>query len=268
MSLSKAKSDFVDDFDDPFAYLPVEILVMIVGYLKDEPRDLLHLALASPTLRKKVLSDLDLKTFKDNYLMEASFLDGIKHHRLSLHHIHASMSFSRNATEAFHEAFKAVTTWRSCRWPWPAEVVLVIVPDVKVAQQFAAFFEEKATPGFKVVLDSGGQLLAMSDLRQKLAGQVVVFVAHRTVGFLPKAHLVVALDPAGAKCLQRILHLGPDHCKVFWRFNDRIGKNYTSVSGLLQAFNRGTWHRPVWNPVVRILPEGSLLLFLECSLRS
>jgi len=256
MALSKAKSDF----DDPFAYLPVEILVMIVEYLKGEPRDLLHLALASPTLRKKVLSDLDLNTFKANYLLEGSF-DGIKHPKICLHNIHASMSFARNATEAFEEAFKAVTTWQGCRWTCPAEVVLVIVPDVKVAQQFSAFFEEKAKPGFKVVLDSGGQLLAMSDLRQKLSGQVVVFVAHRTVGFLPKAHLVVALDPAGAKCVQRILHLGPDLCRVFWRFNDRIGKNYTSVSGLLQAFDRGKWHLPVWNPVVRILPEGSYLFY-------
>jgi len=232
---------------------------MIVEYLKGEPLDLLHLALASPTLRKKVLHNLH--TFKANYYLDGSF-DGIKHARMCLHEIRASMSFARNATEAFEEAFKAVTTWQGCRWTCPAEVVLVIVPDVKVAQQFSAFFEEKANPDFQVVLDSGGQLLAMSDLRQKLSGQVVVFVAHRTNGFLPKAKLVVALDPAGAKCLQRILHLGPDLCRVFWRFNDRIGKNYSSVSGLLQAFNCGKWHLPVWNPVVRILPEGSLLLLL------
>jgi len=253
MALSKAKSDF----DDPFAYLPVEILVMIVEYLKDEPRDLLHLALASPTLRKKLLSDLDLKTFKAKYHMEASW-DGGQYPRFGMHRIYASMSFVRNRNEAFQKAFEAVTdvTWQGNRKPWPADVALVIVPDAKVAKQFECFFEDKAKPGFRVVLEPGGRLLAMSNLRKKMSGQVVVFVAHRTDRFLPKAKLVVALDPAGAKCLQRILHLGPDLCRVFWRYNDRIGKNYSSVSGLLHDFNRGTWHRPVWKPVVRILPEG------------
>jgi len=245
MALSKVK---LEDLDDPFAYLPIEILVMITKYLDEDPRDLLYLALASPTFRKKVLSFRNLNSFKTIYRMVYDSPGSFTR---------AAMSFVCNPTDAFQEAFESVSSWWANRWLWPADVVLLLVSDVKVAEQFSAFFKEKAIPGFKVVR-GGLSKEAVSDLRK--SGQVIVFVAHRTDRFLPKPKLAFALDPAGAKCVQRVLHLGPELFNVFWRFNDRIGRNYAAVRRLFHAFDlRCCCCSDSSLVAIGLLPEGSVL---------
>lgn len=263
MALSKVK---MDDLDDPFDYLPVEIRVMITKYLGEDPRDLLYLALASPSFRK-LLSYRDLNSFRTIYHMQASW-DGYQYPSICMGHIRANMSFVRNQTDGFQEAFQSVISQRFQPWPQPlhfGDVVLVLAPDAHVADQFSAFFEERGIPGFEVLRDNGGRSVeAVSKLR-KSAMAVVVIVSHRTDGFLPKPTLAVALDPAGAKCVQRILHLGPGIFNVIWSFNDRVGRNYAAVRKLLHAFNRNNSCQLSYRkPVVRLLPEGNVvgILFL------
>jgi len=257
MSLSKELQK------DPFNSLPPEILFIIAGFLDEAEDDLLHLGMASPAFRTRIVLFRDLKAFKTSFIFQGSF-DGRQHPCYGMEHIRAEMTVTPPDNSVFEEAFNAILT-RRCQSTLfegclrNGDVVVVVAPDVRRAENFSCFFELQAVPGFQIVCNRRWKE------KERSEKAVTVVITSRTDVILPRPRLAIFLAPAGAKPVTKVLHLGPAAIRIIWPLDDGVGQNYSNVRKLLWSYDRRQQPMEVASrrPVVRLFPEG-MSLTLSC----
>jgi len=247
---------------DPFFCLPPEIL-FIIAKLLDNEEDVLHLGLASPVFRTKIVQYRELKGFRTTFEFQGSF-DGRQHPGYNMLSIRAEMTVTPPDNSVFEEAFNAILT-RRCQSTLfegclrNGDVVVVVAPDVRRAENFSCFFELQAVPGFQIVCNRRWKE------KERSEKAVTVVITSRTDVILPRPRLAIFLAPAGAKPVTKVLHLGPAAIRIIWPLDDGVGQNYSNVRKLLWSYDRRQQPMEVASrrPVVRLFPEG-MSLTLSC----
>jgi len=245
MSLSK-------ELQDPFTTLPPEILYIIASFLEEDVDDLLHLGLASPAFRTKIVLHRDLNRFKSSFLLQGSD-DGLQHPAYNMMNIRAEMAVTPPDNSVFEAAFNAIICRRfAAERLRNGDIVVVLAPDLRRAEHFSWFVELQGVSGFEVVCTS----IWSPHLRNDNA--VTIFITDKPNNFLPRPRLAIFLAPAGAKSVRKILHLGPAVITIVWPLDDIVGKNFTDVKRLFWLYDRRNQPLEVaiHTPVVKVFPEG------------